>query len=101
MFLIEILLPLRDNQGRAFEDQILHELRQELTSRFGGVTAFNRAPAVGESREGKRTIRDQIIVLEIMVEQVDREWWTSYRKHLEKLFRQDEIVIRAIAIEKI
>jgi hypothetical protein len=65
------------------------------------VTAFNRAPAIGESREGNRIVRDEIIVFEVMVEEVDRDWWKRYRENLEGVFDQDEIVVRAIAMEKI
>ena len=43
--------------------------------------------------------RDDIVVLEVMVPILDREWWHEYRKQLERLFRQDKIVVRAQAYE--
>jgi hypothetical protein len=43
--------------------------------------------------------RDDIVVLEVMVPVLDREWWHDYRKQLERLFRQDQIVVRAQAYE--
>jgi hypothetical protein len=71
-----------------------------LTERFGGVTVFNRATATGESREGGSVVRDEIIVFEVMMDEVDRGWWKQYRENLESVFDQDEIVVRSVAIEK-
>jgi hypothetical protein len=31
----------------------------------------------------------------VMVDEVETEWWRSYRAQLERTFRQDTIVIRA------
>jgi hypothetical protein len=39
--------------------------------------------------------RDDIIAVEIMVDSLDRTWWKAYRHELERLFHQDEIVVRA------
>ena len=42
MYLIEILLPVLDNEGRPFAAKTYRTLRDELTERYGGVTAFTR-----------------------------------------------------------
>ena len=42
---------------------------------------------------------DDIVVLEVMVPVLDRGWWHDYKKQLEQLFRQDQIVVRAQAYE--
>ena len=42
MHLIEILLPL-NNSGRPFRTETYAEVREHLTERFGGLTAFSRA----------------------------------------------------------
>ena len=47
MHIVQILLPLADNQGRRFSESLLREVREELVSRFGGLTAYGRAPAMG------------------------------------------------------
>ncbi len=47
MHLVQILLPLADNRGRPFPAAMLGDVRRELTERFGGLTAFTRAPAEG------------------------------------------------------
>jgi hypothetical protein len=101
MYLIEMLLPLRDNEGQPFPPKPYQRIRHELTERFGGVTVFNRAPATGESRDGGSVVRDEITVFEVMVDEVDRGWWKQYRENLESVFDQDEIVVRSVAIDKL
>jgi hypothetical protein len=98
MHLIQILLPLYDNAGNAFGEDLYAKVRRELTERFGGLTAFTRAPAQGLWQDEGQTKHDDIVVLEVMAEALDAGWWRGYRKNLEKLFRQDQIVIRAQAV---
>ncbi len=101
MHLVEILLPLTDDGGKAFALNTYENILKDLTDRFGGVTAFNRAPADGISKEGGKVTRDNIVVFEVMTEHLDRAWWEAYRRKLEQSFRQDEILIRATAITKL
>lgn len=54
MYLVEILLPLNDNEGRPFDSEKFSALRERLTERFGGLTAFTRSPAQGTTQEGTR-----------------------------------------------
>lgn len=98
MHLVEILLPLNDNEGRPFDPEKFSALRERLTERFGGLTAFTRSPAQGRTREGDKTVRDEIIVFEVLTETLDESWWTSCRRRLEKDFRQDRIIVRASAV---
>jgi hypothetical protein len=75
MYLIEILLPVRDNEGRPFAARTYQNLRDELTEFYGGVTAFTRAPAEGETKRGSGNVHDDIddiIVFEVMTEEIDR-----------------------------
>jgi hypothetical protein len=100
--LIQILLPLFDNDGAPLPHGEFQRVAGELTERFGGLTAFTRAPAEGLWKDDTaRTTRDEIVVLEVMTEEIDRRWWRDYRRQLEKRFRQDEIVIRAQTIERL
>jgi hypothetical protein len=101
MYLIEILLPVRDNEGRPFAAKSYQSLRDELTEHYGGVTAFTRAPAEGESKANTGKVLDDIVVIEVMTDMVDRHWWKQYRESLERTFKQDEIVVRATAFEKL
>lgn len=98
--LVQILLPLRDNEGRPFGNDAHGKTRQELLERFGGVTAYQRAPAQGlwKSEHGE-VAHDEVVIFEVMVEHVERDWWRQYRETLQARFRQDVIVIRAIPHE--
>jgi hypothetical protein len=73
-----------------------------LTDAHGGVTAYTRAPATGLwERESGETVRDQVVVYEVMVEQLDQDWWDNLRRGLEAQFAQEELVIRAHSIQRL
>jgi len=76
-------------------------LREELAARFGGVTAFSRTPAEGVWSDHGRKIRDEIILVEVMVEAVDQAWWHQFRTELEQKLRQQSIVVRTFAIAQL
>ncbi len=96
MHLIQILLPLYDNEGRRFGAGEFDRVRDELAERFGGVTAFRRSPAEGLWKdEGGEPVRDEVAIFEVMAETLDRKWWADYRAGLERRFRQEKMVIRA------
>ena len=103
MFLVQILLPLYDNDGREVPQLEFRRVTSEISDRFGGLTAFTRAPAEGVWRESEAAqhVHDDIVVFEVMVEALDRDWWVSYRRDLERRFRQSKIVIRAQQIEQL
>ena len=94
MHLIEIFLPLRDNQGAPFAANEFAEIRRALTEKFGGLTAFSRAPADGTDKERGSERHDELVIFEIMTDTLDRNWWSTYRQALERRFRQDRILIR-------
>lgn len=102
MYLVEIFLPQRDNQGRAFHPDLYTRVREELMERFGGMTAFTRMPVEGlwnTPQAGKS--HDAIVIYEIMVQQLDRPWWEGYKTDLERRFAQEELVIRVSRIDVI
>jgi hypothetical protein len=100
--LVQLLLPLADEKGKPFPASLYQQVAQELTERFGGLTAYARAPAAGlwEERPGKTT-RDDIVVYEVMVDALDAAWWAKYRGTLEVRFAQDELVVRAQEIRRL
>ena len=100
MHLVQIILPLYGNDGAPIAPALFREVREELLQRFGGVTAFTRAPAQGLWQDGGRVQRDDVLLYEVMVESLDRGWWTAYRRELEQRFDQQELVVRAHAIER-
>jgi hypothetical protein len=101
MHLVQLLLPVRDQDGKPFPRSQYRKIRQELTERFGGLTAYTRAPAEGLWDVGDEVDYDDIVVYEVMVESLDRPWWREYRAGLERDFDQDELVVRAQEIERL
>ena len=102
MFLVQLLLPLYDNAGRPLPHELFAQLRNELTERHGGVTAFFRSPAQGTWREeDSGAVLDEIVMCEVMVEELDRAWWGAYRKVLEERFAQRELIVRALRLERL
>jgi hypothetical protein len=95
MQLIQILLPLADNDGAPFPDALFADVQRELTERFGGVTAFTRAPAEGVWRQEGSRQHDDIVIVEVMAGELDRDWWHRFRLSLEQTFRQERLVIRS------
>ncbi len=101
MFLVQILLPLSVD-GTAIPRERFAEVGRELTDRFGGLTAYTRSPAEGLWRSGGgTTTADQVVVYEVMTDRLDRRWWADYRRGLEGRFEQEEVVIRAQAMERL
>ncbi len=103
MHLVQILLPVFDNDGRRFERARFDAVRARLIERFGGLTAFVQSPAQGLWRDAQTgtTAHDDMILVEVMVDAFERDWWAAYRSELEEIFRQDEVVVRAIGCERV
>ncbi len=95
MYLIQILLPLFDNEGAHFEPALYTQVRNELSDRFGGLTAYSRAPSEGRWQSEGTTQHDDIIMMEVMTDGVDTEWWRGYRKSLETSIKKTIVVVRA------
>ena len=76
------------------------DLLQQNGLFHGGVTAFLRAPADGLWRDDEGALEpDEVVILEVMCEELDRPWWASYRERLARELEQKELVVRAIPIE--
>ena len=102
MFITQLLLPLTDNQGRRLPEVQFARVREELSARFGGVTAYSRAPAEGVwVADDTHVSRDDVVVVEVMSDRLDRGWWGDYRKDLERRLEQQEVVIRAWTAERL
>jgi hypothetical protein len=98
-YLIQILLP-RVRNNEPIEDALFAETRRELIDRFGGITAYIRTPAQGawRSPEG-RVERDEVVMVEVVTEAFERQWWRAFAAILETRFAQESIHVRAIAFE--
>jgi hypothetical protein len=98
VLLIEILLPVTAGEEAR---QVVEDVTQTLTNKFGGATAFLRAPGDGAWKGQTGIITDQIIVVEVMAEAVEPEWWRIFRTELEIRLDQEEIVIRSHEIKRL
>jgi hypothetical protein len=98
--LVQIFLPLQDNRGKRIAERHFKVLAEELSERFGGLTAYVRAPATGlwKKQQSARMLRDEIVIYEVIVGHLDRRWWRHKRQALQRTFRQQEILIRAHGI---
>ena len=102
MYLVQLLLPIHDNTRRLFPRESFDEVRRELAERFGGVTAHVRSPAEGawQNAAGK-SFNDDVIIVEVMCDTLDRSFWSEYRKELAQRFAQEEVVVRAMPFESL
>ena len=100
MYLIQILLPLFDNDGHPFPQDEFLRLRDDLSERFGGITTYMRSPARGVWKETREsTVHDDIVIYEVMTEELDRDWWKSYREQLTRNFRQALLIVRVSEVQ--
>ena len=101
-FLVQLLLPVYDRSGDRLPNALFARVMDELTDRHGGVTAYLRSPAEGSWVEGGGTVeKDEVVMFEVMIDHLDRDWWSRYRETLEQRFDQEELVVRATAMERL
>lgn len=95
MQLIEIFLPVYDDNGIELPSPLYARTCDELVARFGGVTAHARSPAsaLRFSSEGE-ALHDDVIVYEVIAEHVERRWWSEYRKTLQDRFAHRALMVR-------
>jgi hypothetical protein len=101
--LIQLLLPLQMNDGRPISMETYRRIREELLSKFGGVTSYSRAPAQGlwseDGSSNGAAVQDDILMLEVMVEFIDYAWWSAYREGLRHDLGQETLVVRATSMQ--
>ena len=102
MVLIQLLLPTTFPKGTASQDTsaALADTRRELAETFAGLTAYVRSPARGiwMAPDG-HSEQDDVVMIEVVTDRFDREWWRAYSTVLCKRFVQDVMHVRALAIE--
>jgi hypothetical protein len=100
VYLIQLLLPTSEIPAGPTSPEHVAQTRRELVEAFGGVTAYQRTPAVGvwTSPHGSRE-RDEVVMVEVVAPQFDRAWWRDYADRLAERFAQAAIHVRAIQIE--
>jgi hypothetical protein len=102
MYLIHILPPLNDNDGRPHGRELFRAVADELTEKFGGLTAHTRTPAEGLWKAGPiGKSKDEIVIYEVMARRLEKAWWREYRRGLEGRFRQVQVIVRAHPVEQL
>jgi hypothetical protein len=101
--LVQLLLPLVDNEGRRYPADLFASLRRMLVERFGGATAYVRSPAEGfwTPVGGGPESREDVVLVEVMDVDFDPAWWRACRLELERTLRQQAVVIRALPMESL
>jgi hypothetical protein len=100
MYLIEIFLPTRDNDGNRFARREYERVEDTLIQQFDGFTAHRQAPAKGLWKSPTDEVsEDDMVIYEVMTTEIDRIWWKEYRRRLESQFRQEQILVRSHSIE--
>ena len=101
MHVVEIFLPLKRNDGADQPRALFGEVRRELIERFGGLTAFTRAPAEGLWEDPDGSVdRDQIVIFEVMAEAPDdmHEHTRHFLRGFERLAMNEAIADRAFVL---
>lgn len=102
MHIVQLLLPLRDNRGEPFPRAPYEALRDELTERFGGITAYSRAPAEGLFSDASGGVsRDDIVIFEVMCDELEEPYWAALRVRLTTRFEQEDLVVRAWPLQRL
>ena len=97
--LIQILLPAPGTAPTVSAEDYART-RAELLETFSGVTAYLRSPGQGNwIAPSGRADQDDIVMVEVVTETFNREWWRRYARILTRRFHQDTIHLRAIPIE--
>ena len=92
MHLIQLLLPVKNGT-----DEAIAQTRGELMGVADGVTAYVRSPARGAwIAPGGEEAHDDVIMVEVVVPTLDREWWRRYRVTLERRFGEQQMHIRVL-----
>lgn len=95
------LLPLTYPNGDVVPEALLELIEAELCEVFGGVANDARGSARGLSKKGHQLRMDSMVVLEVMTQELDKDWWKEFRHRTQTLFRQNELDMRAIAMERL
>ncbi|NDK48881.1 hypothetical protein [Rhizobium laguerreae] len=93
-----VFIPAAPQAAIDVED-VIATVQREMTERHGGATAYLNSPAKGLWSNGEGAEEDDVIVIEFMADTLDRAWWRQYRRKLEQLLAQEELLVRALPVE--
>lgn len=99
MYLIQVVLPRYDRNGAPQPRELFQDIQRELLERFGGMTAYRRVSEGRWESDGNGAAHDELVVCEVITNELDREWWASYRHALAKKFLQKQLVVMSMVID--
>jgi hypothetical protein len=102
MVLIQLLLPTTLVPGPNRNNEALARTHEELIAQFSGLTTYTRSPALGfwTAPDG-RGQEDTVIMVEVVTDHFDRQWWRAYVAALRERFAQEAIHVRALPIQMV
>jgi hypothetical protein len=92
----DLYLPLTDNEGRPFADELFDAVERRLLTRFGGLTSQQRDfPLRGIWQGESRLYLDQVIVMTVLDfrRRGSTRFITQFKQALLREFAQEEILI--------
>ncbi|MHA4896281.1 inorganic diphosphatase [Pedobacter sp. PWIIR3] len=100
--LIQLQVPVYDVEGKRFPKRHFTQLHQQLTDKFGGLTVYSRSIAngFGNQDEGP-TVKEKILVYEVMAENVELDFWKKLKASLMKKFEQDDLMMSSVKVSRI
>jgi hypothetical protein len=90
----EILLPLKHNDGRPVNDELLEQTREEIVNQFDGVT-FLPQTIFGTWVQAGARFEDELVRIVVEVEETpeNHQFFVDFKKSLLERFDQLEIYI--------
>ncbi|UCB57570.1 MAG: hypothetical protein JSV30_03015 [Candidatus Omnitrophota bacterium] len=93
----DIYLPLNYNNGQLIESEKFKITKDELISRFGGLSTIPGGSAFIEGwwKRGDIIMKDRIVIYRVQVAgEYDDPFWPAYKEILKQRFNQQEILIQ-------
>lgn len=101
MHLVEVFLPTGYPNGDLIPQSIFDLIEGELREKFDGVVVYARKSARTLSRSHARQMEESLLVIEIVTDDLDKEWWKEFRHRTQALFHHDDLLIRATITERL
>jgi len=93
----EIHLPINFNDGSPIPDELFTAVKDELVSRFGGLTILPpSSPAEGWWKSGGVLYRDNILIYRVTTIEDEDKFFQQYERVLAERFKQEKIWIERL-----
>ena len=92
--LYQIYLPLTYNDGRPIEKEKFQLTRQELITRFGGLTSTPPGfPLQGWWQSTQSVVMDDIVIWTVLTQADEDQFFLKYKDILKQRFAQEEVFL--------